>query len=440
MDAKPTLDGVKGSYLGNQGWNIGGALLSRAIEPVFLVLLARVLDPDAFGVYALVVAVRALYSVVKDLGLSVAIIVDRAGDDHRDLQLGVQLATAVGASGVLLFTASHIADWMDERLLAEVLPWLCLTFFLSAVEDPIVTHLRKRNAYRLLFWRRALPTAGFGVTAVLLASQGFGVMSLIWGHIAGQALNVVYLVGSAGRFPAPVLELRRLRRLLRLGGHVTVQSMLGYLSLQADALITGRLLGSNALGVYRMAQQLANIIPMSVLGYIQEVLVTDAAAGASRPGHLQLRYDQFLRLVPLSILFALTLYLTAPSLVPWLLGEQWTLLVEPLQLMTLTVVSSHLVAANNELGRIIGIAPLYTTFSLFRTVATLAAVWVGAMVSLDLLVVCWVGVTLASNYANGLLFQFSQSEVKVPGWLHLAFAGLLVVLVLETMQLLERAA
>lgn len=440
MDARPTADAVKGSYLANQGWNIGGALLSRAIEPLFLVLLARALGPETFGVYALVVAVRAFYSVIKDLGLSVAIIVDQSGDDHRDLQMGVQLVTALGGSGLLLFAAPYIADWMNERLLAEVLPWLCLTFFLSAIEDPIVTHLRKRNAYRLLFWRRALPTAGFGVTSVLLAFQGLGVMSLIWGHIVGQALNVIYLRGSAGRFPTPVVEVRRLRRLLPLGGHVTAQSVLGYLSLQADALITGRLLGSSALGVYRMAQQLAHIIPMSVLGYVQEVLVTDAAAGANRPGYLQLRYDQFLRLVPLSILFALILYVAAPSLIPWLLGEQWTLLVEPLQLVALTLISSHLVAANNELGRIIGIAPLYTTFSLFRTIATLVAVWAGAMISLDALVVAWVGVTIASNYANGLLFQFSQSQVKVPGWLHLVFAGLLVVFVLETLPLLEMDA
>jgi PST family polysaccharide transporter len=412
------------------GWNLGSAVLSRAIEPVFLVLLARLLDPAAFGAYAILVAVRALFGVIKDLGLSAAVVVDQTGDDHRDLQTGVQLVTATLASLLVLGGAGSLESWLGQPGVGALLPWLCVSFFLAALEDPLVTHLRKKNAYRLLFWRRALPAVGSGLTAVALAANGHGVMALIWGHIVGQFLNVLYLAKSAGGWSLPTLDHGRLRRLWRLGGHVTAQSMAGYLVMQADALIAGRLLGAGALGIYRMAQQLAYHAPALLLGQVREVLFTDAAAGVRQPGHLQRRYDGFLRLLPLTVLYALAMYAVAPVAVPWLMGEHWQGLVAPLQMMVLILVSSHLAMPNNDLGRILGIASVYTVFSVLRSLATLVAVWIGASHSAEGLVIAWVGVTLGSNYANCLLFQLAQHQVRVPAGMHLVFAALAAVYVL----------
>jgi O-antigen/teichoic acid export membrane protein len=425
------------SYLGNVGWNLGSAVLARAIEPVFLVLLARFLEPAAFGAYAIVVAVRVLYGVVKDLGLSAAVVVDLRQDDHRDLQIGVQLATATLGSLLVLGGSGLLASWLNQPRLVEFMPWLCVSFFLSALEDPLVTHLRKRNAYRLLFWRGAVPAVGFGVTSVSLAMVGHDVMALIWGHIVGQTLNVVYLARNTGNWPRPTLDAQRLKRLWQLGGHVTAQSIAGYLVMQADALIAGRMLGTGALGLYRMAQQLAYNLPALLLGQVREVLFTDAAAGADRPGYLQRRYDGFLRLFPLSALYFAGVYATAPTIVPWLMGEQWQGLVAPLQLMGLILASSHLALPNNDLGRILGIAAHYTVFSVLRSAATLIAVGVGASHSMEALVVAWVGVTLLSNYANCVLFQLCQRQVRVPASVHLVFVALAICFVVLAKPMLE---
>jgi O-antigen/teichoic acid export membrane protein len=391
-----------------------------------MLALARMLGPEDFGVYALLVSLRAFFAVFKDLGLSVSIIVDRTHTDYRDLQLGLQLLTASFFSIILLLIAPSLAAWLDMRSVADLAPWLCVNFFLSAFEDSQVTFFRKLNAYRLLFWRQLIPSLGFGVTALALAWADFGVLALVLGHIAGQVLNVAYLSWRAGKRPRPMLRISPIVRLMRLGKHVTAQTLLGYLVLQADALVVGRFLPAAALGIYRMAHHIAFLLPNALIFQIKDVLFTDAAARADDPRHLQDRYHQYvLYLLPISVGYAIALYWLAPKAVPLVLGERWGPLIEPLRLMVLTVVSSHLVGANGDFGRVLGIAAHYTVFSGVRSLFTILAVAVGASISLDALLVSWVGMTILSNYANCLVFIGGQDRVQVPRVVHVVFMGVL---------------
>jgi len=413
-------------YLANIGWHTASTLASRALEPIFMLALARILGPGDFGLYALLVSLRALFGVFKDLGLSASIIVDREQTDQRDVQLGLQLVTATLFSIAVLLTAPWLGTWFGMETLSDLAPWLCVTFFLSAFEDVQVTYFRKLNAYRLLFWRHLIPALGFGITAVVLAMADFGVLALVLGHITGQALNVAYLLWRSGRLPRPALCWRRIGKLMRLGKHVTAQTFLGYLVLQADAMVVGRFLPVAALGIYRMAHQIAFLLPNALIFQIKEVLFTDAAASVDTPGHLHRRYQQYvLYLLPVSVGYAVSLYWLAPWAVLLALGDQWLALVEPLRLMVLTVVSSHLVAANGEFGRILGIAAHYTVFSAVRSMLTILAVALGASVSLEALLVAWVGMTILSNYANCLVFIAGQDRVKVHPVVHAIFLGVL---------------
>jgi len=112
--------------------------------------------------------------------------------------------------------------------------------------------------------------------------------------------------------------------ILRYGVWLLGSGVAGYLSLQADNIVAGRIVGTAALGVYQMAYVVSNLPTTEIAKQVGKVVQSGFAELQSNPN----RMDRMLQKVVLTVFaivlpIALGIALTAPTLVPVVLGEKW---------------------------------------------------------------------------------------------------------------------
>lgn len=223
-------------------------------QMISLVVLARVLPADAYGLMAMAMTVTNLAFLFRDLGTMVAIIQrPRLSEMLKCSLYWLNLGMAVALALLLAATAIPIAQAYQEPRLAGVLAALALVFPLSGVAAVQQALLERESRFRLLARIEAVSALGGLSVALLTAWYGGEVWSLVLQMLAGTGLTALQLLKASPWRPRKRYAWRAVRQVLGFSGHFSLFQLLGYVQRNADSMLIGRLFGSAALGVYAMA-------------------------------------------------------------------------------------------------------------------------------------------------------------------------------------------
>lgn len=243
--------------------NAGRQLLRLAI----MIVLARILTPDEFGVVAVMTAMFAVAAVFQELGLTAATV--QKGSVSTDaVSTLFWINAAAGLVLALLFELlAPLIAWFFAR--PELIP-LCrvaaLTFLLNGL---MVQHraLLQRN---MQFGKRAtadLSAAAIGgAGALLLAIAGFGTWALV-AQILLTDLVTLTLTWWAVRFvPGRPVWTHEVHEMLRFSGPLLAFNVVVSLAQNLSTALLGRGTGAAAAGLYTRAFALANIPQLLLYG------------------------------------------------------------------------------------------------------------------------------------------------------------------------------
>ena len=184
------------------------------------IALARLLTPEVFGLYAILVFVITAGVRSSELGLGAALI------QRRDLDpaalLGVAftatfgLALALGAA--IAAAAPLVARWpgVSSDVTAPV-RWLALLVVLSSLRMPAMVLLERRLAYFPLTVAETADTVTFHAVAIAAAIAGAGLWSFVMGALAARVVNLVVLWGAARWRPTLRWSWRELAPVMKFG-------------------------------------------------------------------------------------------------------------------------------------------------------------------------------------------------------------------------------
>jgi hypothetical protein len=118
---------------------------------------------------------------------------------------------------------------------------------------------------------------------------------------------------------------------------------------------------------------------------------------------------------PALLLFSVSAYAAAPSLIPAALGPQWLDSVPLMQIFVAVVVTGFLTPLNMDLAKIYGFAHAYTYYAVLRSVGTVGVLLLASQYSVLMVVIAWVIVGFASNLINDAIFYMKQDFVPLTG-------------------------
>jgi O-antigen/teichoic acid export membrane protein len=242
-------------------WSAGESVGVALFSIVVFTLLARILEPQDFGVVALAGAFVLTLNLV--IGHSFAdAIVQRAtiDDDHVETAFWTNLLIALLLVWLCHAGAGTVAGWLGEPRLAEILPALSWVLPLNALGVVQMALLRREARFRAIAIRSVLARAVGGSVGVVMAFGGFGAWSLVGQQLSGGAVAAIAMIVVSPWRPRFRYSLSRFRDLWRFGFHVSASQLVSGIGEQALNLIVGSLFGSVILGYFAIAWRVTQLV------------------------------------------------------------------------------------------------------------------------------------------------------------------------------------
>ena len=305
-------------------------------ELIALVILARLLSPHEFGLYAAALVIVKIAAIFEGLGVAPAI-VQRPKLEERHLRVGFTLSILLSlcVAGLVWATAPAIADVLRLADLAPVVRAASAVFVFQGIAMVALAAAQRGLRFRWLAGVDALSFAvGFVVAGPVLAWLGFGIWALVGALMTQHFLRMVILLVGQPHPKRPMLERRAIGELLYFGGGFTLARICNYLAGQVDKLVVGRWLGAEALGLYGFSSQLMTAPAVIVGQMFDRVLFPTMALVQEEPVRLARAYRSAVAGCALIVLpVSVVVMVVAPELVQVLLGKGWEGVVAPLQIL-----------------------------------------------------------------------------------------------------------
>lgn len=251
---------LKQKLFGGVAWQGMQVLIQDGLIFLLGIILARLLSPADFGVYAIVFFFITIFEVFSEGGMGVALI-QKKHIDHQDCTTVFTFNTvcSLAVVAVIWGLAPRIATFYQMPLAMGMLRMLSLKILLDNFRVVSYTLLRRRMMFRQLSMSRIAAVAIGGASGLMVVLAGGGV----WGLVVQQLATAGIYTGCCFLLMPWKIRFgynrRRFRQLFSVGGGILVTQMLIKAADNLYTLIIGKAYSAAALGFYNRAQALQGI-------------------------------------------------------------------------------------------------------------------------------------------------------------------------------------
>jgi lipopolysaccharide exporter len=362
-------------------WGMAATFAARFLWLGAMAVLARLLAPAEFGLYALGLLFVLYVETVGDFGFSAALI-QSPRDERRAAQAAFLVNVALGLlwGGATWLLAEPVAELLRTPEGAPVLRALAPAFLLKALGNTHDALCQKRLRFRERFLPEAAMAAVKSALAVALALAGFGIWSLVVAQLAGLAVWTLVLWRVIDWRPRAAWPERALvAELFRFGRWIVVVHLLAAIVHHADKLVVGRELGAAALGLYQMAAKVVEVSIVVWIWVVGRVLFPSfarlhAAGEPIAPAYLRALRAMSVVTLPGAALLALC----AGPLLRTLFGDDWGAAAPVLRMLALAGALRALGSSAGDLLKSTGASGTLAVLAAIKAVLLLPAIALAA--------------------------------------------------------------
>lgn len=308
----------------------GGALslisqgLRFSLHIASTAVLARLLDPEQFGIFAIATAFTMVLAKFRDAGLRIANVQAKTLTHGQatglllvNCGLGVALGLLTLALGPVL-----VASYGEPQLL-PVMAVLGLSFFLGSIGVQFNGILHRRLRLGSLAGIEVASLVVSIAAGIISAILGAGVLALALTHLAHNASKTIGSIVLSRWMPSQPAPLSEVLPMLRFGITLAFAGAANQLGANADRALLG-FFNTAATGLYNKALNLATLPLERVAPAFAEVALPALSGAVDEPARYRRTYDRLLTgLTLITTPIACVLLLEADAIVLLVLGDKW---------------------------------------------------------------------------------------------------------------------
>jgi PST family polysaccharide transporter len=361
-------------------WNFSAYFLGKIVLLITTSILARILAKNDFGLIAIALVAINYLSVLKDLGLGVALI-QRKGDvnDAVDTVFTINILIGLVLALLIIPLAPLVAVYFRDPQVTPVLRWMGISFIINALGSVHTNWLVRELDYR----RKMIPDLGGalikGAVSIGMAYYGYGVWSLVFGQVAGALASVILVWTILPWRPRLTLDRKIAGGLMKFGASVTVIDIINEITDNIDYVIIGRIFGLVPLSIYTLAYRLPEMLLIGNLWVMGGVVFPAFSTVQDRPDELRRGFLASVRFVELiAVPICLGLLIAADPIVRAVFGDQW---LEAIPVLRVLAVYAWVYSLGYHAGgfyKAIGRPDILLRLSILTLVIIIPALLIGA--------------------------------------------------------------
>lgn len=376
-------------------WRFMERFGAQGVTFVVSVILARILDPEVYGVVAIVTVFTTILNVFIDSGLGNALIQKKDADDLDFSSVFFFNMAACLILYFLLFLASPlIAAFYRMPELTPVLRVMSLTVVISGVKNIQQAYVSRQLLFKRFFFATLGGTVGAAFLGVWMAYRGYGVWALVGQNLFNTMVDTIILWITVRWRPKLMFSWMRFKSLFSYGWKILVSNLIITVNNDLRQLIIGKLYTPGSLAFYNRGYMIPNTFVGNINSAIDSVLLPvmsgsqDDRAGILAMTRRSIRISAY-------IMWPVMMGIAAVSrpLVIVLLTEKWLPSVPYVIIFCIMYGFSPLQTANLNAIKAIGRSDTFLKLTIVKRsigfLVLLATMWFGPLtMAMGNLVIC----------------------------------------------------
>ena len=233
-----------------------GQVAQIVMQMALVVVLARLLTPRDYGLYAMVLVIVGVGAIFRDFGLSSAAIQAKTlSRGQRDNLFWINTASGAGLTVLVFACAPLVADLFGQPKLVPITRVLSIVFVLDGMSTQHRANLKRAMRFKQLAITDVVAQVVNVSVAISSAALGAGYWALVWSQVAQVATALVMAVVFTRWIPGRPVRGEPMRPLLLFGLHFVGTQLIYYASSNVDTVTIGLRFGPSSLGIYNRAFQ-----------------------------------------------------------------------------------------------------------------------------------------------------------------------------------------
>ncbi|EMD81594.1 oligosaccharide flippase family protein [Pacificimonas flava] len=294
-------------------------------------IIARVLTPSEIGTFSIAMASVVIADVIKAAGVSNYFILADEIDKTRVQEANGLVGALSLTLGVVIYSSRNlIADFYGAPRIADILLVVAISYPLipyQAIPNALLVRELKVGTTGILAIGSQVINSG---TAIVLALNGYGSMSLVWGMFASSITLVVTYRFLEIPHMSYRFRLSNWKAVWSISAWTMASSLLNNVGARSNELVIGRTLGISSAAFFERSLTLPRLLwanlSRPILGVLAPLTSDEIRKGSYKES------DTLFRMQAFSALFCPVLFALATQSGPvirLMYGSQWTAAIEP---------------------------------------------------------------------------------------------------------------
>ena len=235
-------------------------------------IIARLLTPEDIGLYGVAAALMGVAHIVRDFGISSYLIQEKnLTEEHKRTAFTLTLIIGITLFSITYLIAEPVAAFYDDQRMVEILLLMSINFLIIPFNATTISLLMREMEFSSLFWIRAIASVAEAATAITLALNGFGYMSLAWAALVNtSALAIVLLIYKPKEYWY-VPTLSKWRKVLTFGSQAALSNMIFRSFMYINDLVIGKVLNFASVAILSRASGIMFMFDRDFMQAIQNV-------------------------------------------------------------------------------------------------------------------------------------------------------------------------
>ncbi len=242
-------------------WSAFGRIFIQVAQFSLGIILARILSPKEYGIFAILLVFITVSKVFVDSGFTKALIQkkDRTEDDISTVFL-FNIGISLFFYALLWFASPYIENFYKTESLALYIRVLSLTLITNALFTVPNTLITIRLDFKKLTIINFITTITSGGIAVYLAYIGFGIWALVFQTLFRSILTAIIIWLWFRWKPNWVFSKTSFKELFSYGSKLLISSLLTVLFTNLNTILIGKYINTKDLGFYSRGKQFSDVM------------------------------------------------------------------------------------------------------------------------------------------------------------------------------------
>lgn len=338
-----------------------------------IVLLARLLTPKDFGLYAIVAIIVSMATLLVDSGMGGSLIKKK---DITDLDYSTvfifNFVVAVGLYVLIYLFSPMIAEFYKEYELELLIKISSLNLIIRSLTLIQFAKLSKELKFQSQSFIYIISLLFSIVFAYYLAINNYGYWALVGQQLLESCLVVIFTLMLSRYSPPIIFSTPIFISHFSFASKLMLSSLLEIMNRNIVLVIAGKSLGMNGTGFYAQTVKINELSIRVLTEIVEKTSFPILVKHFSEPREYLLYASQLIRLVSLIGFFCVAILVSCADLIiEIVLGSNWNESVWMLQIIGLTGYGVIMEAVNRSILKSAGRSDLILRMGVIKSITTI---------------------------------------------------------------------